>query len=78
MILSSSFPNKTIAGRNIAKAIKYYLQETGVMTMFWPAQSPQIDPIENAWALIKQKYPQRTTYAKNENELFQNYQRNLA
>ena len=61
---------KDNCGPHIANAIKQYLQETGVTTMFWPAQSPDINPIENAWALMKQKYRQRTTYAKNEDELF--------
>lgn len=50
--------------------VKEYLTQIGVTRMFWPAQSPDLNPIENCWGWIKQQLRKRTTYCKNEDELF--------
>lgn len=36
--------------------------EKGIVTLDWPAQSPDMNPIENVWAYIKMKLRERPTY----------------
>lgn len=38
-----------------AKSVKNWLQTQPFQTMEWPAQSPDINPIENVWAYLKMK-----------------------
>ena len=38
--------------------------------MDWPAQSPDLNPIENARALLKKRLRTRSTYPSNAIELF--------
>lgn len=53
-----------------AKTVEAYLNEYGVNRMVWPPQSPDLNPIENVWGLMKQKLRRRRTYPKNKDELF--------
>ena len=53
-----------------AIAMKAYLKERGVVTMFWPAQSPDLNPIEDVLVFIKANLRKRTRYDMNEEELF--------
>ena len=57
-------------GPHKAKSIKAYLDENEVKTMDWPAQSPDLNPIENAWAILKRRLRKRARYPKNADELF--------
>jgi transposase len=38
---------------HIARIIKALLEDLGVEVMAWPLYSPDINPIENLWALMK-------------------------
>ena len=38
-----------------AKAVMKWFQTKGVNVLKWPGNSPDLNPIENLWSLIKQK-----------------------
>ena len=46
------------------------MDATSISLMEWPAQSPDLNPIENAWALLKRRLRQRTSYLTNADNLF--------
>ena len=49
--------------------VNMYLQEERIERMLWPANSPDFNPIENSWALLKEKIRQRNPVLKNLDEL---------
>lgn len=52
-----------------ANIIKKFIENSNIQTLIWPAQSPDLSPIENAWAEIKRRTKDRNP--SNEEELFQ-------
>ena len=59
-----------------AIAVKVYLKGRGVKTMFWPAQSPDLNPIENAPDTIRMKKSFSIGFEKF-GLAYQNYFQNL-
>ncbi len=50
-----------------AKSTKLWLNEHGVGVLDWPANSPDLNPIENIWGIVKRKM--RNKRPKNADEL---------
>ena len=54
--------------KHTAKKNKRYLANKRVNVLKWPAQSPDLNPIENLWSILDQKMKKRTP--NNADELF--------
>lgn len=55
--------------KHVAKATKEWFTNNGVALLEWPAQSPDLNPIENLWKQVKDVVG--TTNPKNKKELWQ-------
>ncbi len=56
-----------LATADTAKSTKSWLNDHGVGVLDWPANSPDLDPIENLWGIVKRKL--RNKRQKNADEL---------
>lgn len=45
-----------------SKLCTEWKEQSGIVTLDWPSQSPDANPIENVWAYIKQKLRGKRTY----------------
>ena len=52
-------------GPHRAISISNYLTENGIKLLEWPAQSPDLNPIENVWAILKRTLRARCKYPSN-------------
>lgn len=57
------------AGCHTAARVLTYLRENRIKTMKWPARSPDLNPIENIWALLKGKLRKISGFPGNREEL---------
>lgn len=55
--------------KHTSNLVKKYLKEQSYKTIEWPAQSPDLNPIENMWSLLKQRLNDYETAPKGLEEL---------
>ena len=53
--------------------MREYLDENDILTMEWPAQSPDLNIIENIWLSIKRKLHSETSEIKSEEHLIKRF-----
>jgi hypothetical protein len=56
--------------KHTCKKVKKYLNNKQMRVLDWCSQSPDINPIENAWRQLKQRIAKKNYKAKNLDELF--------
>ncbi|KAG0733031.1 hypothetical protein G6F23_013737 [Rhizopus arrhizus] len=54
-----------------SKLVKKYLEQQSYNILEWPAQSPELNPIENMWSLLKRRLNDYETAPKGMNELYE-------
>jgi transposase len=54
-----------------ADSITKFFEDQEIDTVNWPAQSPDMNPIENLWAIIKQKRAAKYPLPSSEEELIE-------
>lgn len=52
-----------------AQPVMGFLRDRGITTLDWPAQSPDLNPIENLWAIIKLRRAKQFGMPTSRNEL---------
>jgi transposase len=54
-----------------ARTVLQFFVDHGITVMDWPAQSPDLNPIENLWSIIKQRRAKKFGMPTTKNELIQ-------
>ena len=54
------------ASSHTARLTRAFFCEMGLTVLPWPANSPDLNPIENIWSVLKQYVEKRSVKTKNE------------
>ena len=60
--------------KHTAKIIKTWLENQNFSVMKWPAQSPDMNPIENLWSILKRRLEKYNNLPSNVHELWERTQ----
>ena len=58
-------------GPHRTNSVRSFLDAEGIQLLSWLAQSPDMNPIENAWAILKRNLRKQSTYPTTKDALFQ-------
>ena len=58
------------ARAHLSKESKQFFKNEGFQPMEWPPNSPDLNPIENIWSVIKKKLWERREEVKNEEDIW--------
>lgn len=58
--------------KHTAKKTKKFFENSNIKLLEWPAQSPDLNPIENLWSVLDSKVPLEKR--KNKDDCFKNLQ----
>ena len=53
----------------VANCVEEYLEEVGIQKLQWPAQNPDLNPIEHIWDMLKRKIKSASNPPQTLNEL---------
>ena len=53
----------------LSRATKQFISTTGLQVLDWPPNSPDLNPIENAWSVLKDKVAKRCPKSLRELEV---------
>jgi len=62
------------ASIHTSKPSKEFLARNHIRVLDWPAQSPDLNPIEHLWSMIKPKIKDIDPPAKTKDELWEQFQ----
>jgi len=71
-----SFRNRTLIFQDDncrihrAVIVEAFKEQKNICSLPWPAQSPDLNPIENLWAHLEKKVRERANIPRNRSELF--------
>jgi transposase len=55
------------------RVVTDYYHENNVQMLDWPPQSPDLNPIEQIWAIMKQKIYTQKSFPENKSELIASF-----